>query len=76
MATTRRYVKDTRGPRGELDVNDALRLAVQDERFATALVKRPEALQSVFNLKDIEVAAIKDALGGISTEVGEAGWYE
>ena len=73
----KRYVKDVRGARGELDVNDALRLAVQDERFAVALVKKPEALQGVFNLKEIEVAAIRDAVGGLGDIAGEAsGWYE
>lgn len=63
---TRKIIKDVRPARGELDVNDALRLAVEDQRFANALIRTPEKFQAVFNLRDLEVSAIKDALGGLA----------
>jgi len=77
MAITTRYIQDIRGGAAELDVNDALRLAVTDERFAVTLAKNPESLQGPFNLQPIEVAAIREALGGLSSTAGQVkGWYE
>ncbi|HSR68501.1 MAG TPA: hypothetical protein VLU25_11210 [Acidobacteriota bacterium] len=45
-----------------LDVNDLLRLAVQDERFAGALVKEPRRFQKAFNLTSASIAAISEAV--------------
>jgi hypothetical protein len=58
----KRFVKDLRPAKGDLDVNDALRLAVEDKRFAQALITQPDKFVSVFNIKDVEITAIKDAL--------------
>jgi len=71
--TTR--IKDIRPPKGDLDINDALRLAVEDERFAAALATDPERFKSVFKFNDAEVAAIRESIGK-AADIGTAGWYE
>lgn len=47
-------------PVTKLDVNDMLRMATTDDKFARALVSKPEDFKSMFNLKDAEVKALRE----------------
>jgi hypothetical protein len=76
MTEKRKFIKDIRPGRGELDVNDALRLAVEDERFSRALLSDPQKFAPAFNLREIEIAAINEAVGGIVKDGGLKEWYE
>jgi hypothetical protein len=61
-------------PDSRLDANDALKLAVSDERFAKALIREPEKFAKTFNLRDIEIEAIRSSVGHLATETD--GGYE
>jgi hypothetical protein len=80
MTTKGKFIKDIRPAKGDVDVNDALRLAVEDPRFARAFIAEPEKFAAAFNMREIEVAAIRDAIniGGIGgIEGGRLNeWYE
>ena len=70
MASKRRgtLVVDKRGFSGTLDINDALRLAVEDKRFAAALLSEPEKFADAFNISAVELGAIRGAIGEIGAD--------
>lgn len=75
MPEKRRVViKDIRPVTAQLDSTDALKLAVADERFARALIDDPEKFRELFNLRDIEVDAIRDSLDHIVQDGGGDGY--
>ena len=45
-----------------LDVNDLLRLAVQDQRFAGAMISEPGRFKKAFNLSATSLTAITEAM--------------
>lgn len=52
--------EQTKSPSIKLNVNDALRLAAKDKRFAATLLKDPKLFAGPFNLADEEVKALKN----------------
>ncbi|MEX2401236.1 MAG: hypothetical protein WD423_10720 [Rhodothermales bacterium] len=63
-------LKENRPASGALDANDALRLAVTDERFAKALISEPTKFQDLFSLRDTEIRAIEESIGDLQADDG------
>lgn len=43
-------------------INDALRRAAEDKRFAVELFKNPEKFAATYSLRDVEIKAMREAI--------------